>query len=775
MVLSLEVNDNNGCLIKIKKILSFDLEWDLEEDQYGEHRILAVAFADSSGYSESILLEDFMNMQYQTSVESAEYELLRYICDKICQYNWSIGFYSTLVKKYDGTGIDSDLITLHRRCIRYGLDSIIRINYAGFPYIVGNGNNYYHNHIDVSKIFNAKNIQAAVYKNVISGDRVSLDTLSIALFGDAGDIGGKYKGISGAMYDMITDVEDKRRYVLQDAVLALRCVQKNDYEIFRIINAISKLTQISFVELCRSVSATKICASVMDKAIVDDFTEYMAKNGNVLSNDAKAHYKRLWYYLNRNPNDHYDHYYDQNDSDLGSESGFDGNNNSDVDDDYFYDDHDYFYDDHDYDGNYTITETKSVKSKRYSGAIVIESDLQRRKNVTVFDGNSMYPTQMKENNISPETVDCTCCVNNPLAKIAIPYGYGKDDLENQLYLDAGYMPPTHICIKFRGVFAKIVEEFMGKRDEHKRNAIRFESREDELISSAYKVIINSLYGQLGSKFSKFENVQAAELVTRFARYTFLHIRELAEACSGWDVFYGDTDSLFTDSKITEVNKNIFMDQCALQLNIRVDFDRFFEDLLMFGSKNYVFTVLDSKTRKKKLFIKGNLIKKNRCLWARNAAKQFLEDVLINREIETDPLANLKAQVNKLEIGQIETPEINLLILANVGSNPENYKVNVIGKRIGLVKNLKRGDTARYYLGDSDKGGFTFDVKDISIYEYKRQLKDLLKKVFLLLDYNVNDINNEIFGGVISLKERVKTKGIKINSRRNKYRQKLFTI
>jgi hypothetical protein len=281
---------------------------------------------------------------------------------------------------------------------------------------------------------------------------------------------------------------------------------------------------------------------------------------------------------------------------------------------------------------------------------------------------------------------------------------------------------------------------------------------------------------LVSTLSKYENVQAAELVTRFARYTFLHLKELAESCLGWNIFYGDTDSLFTDAGITEVNKNIFMDQCALQLNIRVDFDRFFEDLLMFGSKNYVFTIWNNKIKKKKLFIKGNLIKKNRCLWARNAAKQFLEDALVNREInETNPLVNLKTEIKKLESNQVEDPEIQLLILTNLGSDPEEYKMNVIQKRIGLAKNLKHGDTARYYLANDDKDGFTFYVKDISIYEYKRQLKDLLKKVFLILDYNVDDINNEVFGSVISLKERVKGKGIKINSRLNKHQQKLFTI
>jgi hypothetical protein len=44
---------------RINRILSFDLEWALQEDQYGGHPILAAAFVDTDGYSKAILLEDF--------------------------------------------------------------------------------------------------------------------------------------------------------------------------------------------------------------------------------------------------------------------------------------------------------------------------------------------------------------------------------------------------------------------------------------------------------------------------------------------------------------------------------------------------------------------------------------------------------------------------------------------------------------------------------------------------------------------------------------------
>ncbi len=43
---------------------------------------------------------------------------------------------------------------------------------------------------------------------------------------------------------------------------------------------------------------------------------------------------------------------------------------------------------------------------------------------------------------------------------------------------------------------------------------------------------------MGYKFVKYENLQTAELVTRYGRYTISEIRKIASDMFVWDLIYG---------------------------------------------------------------------------------------------------------------------------------------------------------------------------------------------------------------------------------------------
>jgi DNA polymerase I len=149
---------------------------------------------------------------------------------------------------------------------------------------------------------------------------------------------------------------------------------------------------------------------------------------------------------------------------------------------------------------------------RYIGGWVFEHpNPGEYKNVHVFDITSLYPTIIVNNNISFETVDCSCCTKNSLAKIP-----------SQIF-DGIHGVNQHVCLKNGGILTKQIEAYMSKRIEYKQKSKEVDSneqaREYEIISNAYKILINSAYGQLGHNHSKYENIKAAELVTRYGRYT----------------------------------------------------------------------------------------------------------------------------------------------------------------------------------------------------------------------------------------------------------------
>ena len=144
-----------------------------------------------------------------------------------------------------------------------------------------------------------------------------------------------------------------------------------------------------------------------------------------------------------------------------------------------------------------------------------------------------------------------------------------------------------------------------------------------IISNAYKILINSAYGELGHSYSKYENVKAAELVTRYGRYTIKQCIKIAEDVFGWTIIYGDTDSMFVSSYVSEVDRQLFIDICYLQLNVNMDLDKVYDRLLVSGKKNYVGVSGENTV------IRGLGGKKSdRCLWVKNAFKQMLNDYKI---------------------------------------------------------------------------------------------------------------------------------------------------
>ena len=359
----------------IKKILSFDLEWSLNKDEHGEYPILAAGFSDSQGYNQAFLLEDFLGDRENR--KAAEKSLLFKIVSIINKYDWSIGFYSTGIRAYNpmkgkAIGRDSDLIQLHRRLVRYGLESPIYINdHTNLPYLVGKNRN--HVHLDAYKLFSNQVIKTSVYNGAYTSN--DLDTISRVILGS--DRGGKHEGMSGLTFETIVDLEEKRNYVLQDAKLLMDCVSNNNYEILKVMNSLSLLTDIPFKTICNSKGVTKIWTTILDDLVKKELSNIDGING---SDDEVLRFEVLSsYYIREQPRQ-----------------------------------------------KYVVEEVENLDnehsdSPRYIGGWVFEHpNPGKYKNIHVFDITSLYPTMIVNNNISFETVNCACCTKNMLARDSQP-------------------------------------------------------------------------------------------------------------------------------------------------------------------------------------------------------------------------------------------------------------------------------------------------------------------------------------------------------------------
>lgn len=136
--------------------------------------------------------------------------------------------------------------------------------------------------------------------------------------------------------------------------------------------------------------------------------------------------------------------------------------------------------------------------------------------VWVFDFKSLYPSIIRTFNI------------DPLAYVAEPVP--DDDL---------IRTPEGAFQREPAILPRLLDEFFPRREAAKASG-------DDVASQAIKILMNSFYGVLGTPACRFFNPALANSITGMGRELLLWSKRWFEA-AGFEVLYGDTDSLFVAS------------------------------------------------------------------------------------------------------------------------------------------------------------------------------------------------------------------------------------
>ena len=153
--------------------------------------------------------------------------------------------------------------------------------------------------------------------------------------------------------------------------------------------------------------------------------------------------------------------------------------------------------------------------KKYKGAIVFEPVPGVHFDVTVLDFASLYPSIVKQNNISYETVRCPHveCKSN------------KIPLTNHW-----------ACTKHQGLETLLVGTLRDMRVDHYKKQ---KDHTSEVISSALKVFLNASYGVMGADTFPLFFLPAAEATTAIGRHIIQGSTVLCKK-QGVEVIYGDS-------------------------------------------------------------------------------------------------------------------------------------------------------------------------------------------------------------------------------------------
>jgi len=388
---------------------------------------------------------------------------------------------------------------------------------------------------------------------------------------------------------------------------------------------------------------------------------------------------------------------------------------------------------------------------KFQGAYVIQPVPGIHYDVVVMDFASLYPSIIKEFNLSYETVLC-------------PH---KDDEDN---LIKG--TPYHICTHKMGIFAYVVGFFRDTRVKYfkpkssNKNLTQKQRSYNHTIQQALKVFINASYGVFGSKNFPLFCLPVAESTTGIGQYSIKQTIKKAEEL-GVKVLYGDTDSVFLLNPSSSQMKEI-SDWSKKELDLDLEAEKTYQFLaLSKRKKNYVGIYKDTKY----VDIKGLVVKKkNTPDFIKKAFSQLIEILKNITNDEEFKLARKKIiEIVKSNLNKIGQPDTFTLedYAINIGlqKNLNNYtkvipqhvraanafirtEISKLGNKttkaeiLAIKKTYQKGDAVKFIKSKGPLGAKVIEMaklQDIDTKKYKELLTSALEQVLDALDISFEEI------------------------------------
>jgi DNA polymerase elongation subunit (family B) len=200
----------------------------------------------------------------------------------------------------------------------------------------------------------------------------------------------------------------------------------------------------------------------------------------------------------------------------------------------------------------------------YEGAIVISPKIGMylETPVAVLDFNSLYPSSMIGENLSPDTLICMKTYNadgrlislEGMKDITVPYNEVSYDIKDGDTVTGKcvciYVQPTEGNELSTGLIPRSLEIMLKMRKEARKKMEDPEMDDAQKsvyngLQLAYKVVANSIYGQMGSRTSPIRKICVAACTTAVGRRQLLFAKSTVETDFGAQVVYGDSVAKYT--------------------------------------------------------------------------------------------------------------------------------------------------------------------------------------------------------------------------------------
>ncbi len=364
-----------------------------------------------------------------------------------------------------------------------------------------------------------------------------------------------------------------------------------------------------------------------------------------------------------------------------------------------------------------------------AGGYVLDPKVGLHEHVIVVDFKSLYPTIINTFKIDP--------LSNLL----------KD-------INPVKTPSGHVFSKSEHILPDFIKTLLAKRQKAKDN-------QDAHLSQAIKILMNSFYGVMGSGGSRFYNSDLPSAITGTGQWILRQSMDYL-IDEGYEVLYGDTDSIFYKLKQNEVSdpydksilrakrlneflSEMLKNQFHVDSMLELEFEKFYKRFYLppmrggtGGAKKRYAGLIQNRTGEEELEFKG--LEVVRSDWTK-LAKQFQFELFDNLFHDKDIIEMIKSKVTELKDGLHDKD----LVYKKRLTKPASEYIKAIPPHVRAALILdpsgrKRIKEIEYYISTNGPQPYEGKIQNIDYQHYiEKQLKPVAEGVLFIYEKSFEDV------------------------------------
>jgi len=364
-----------------------------------------------------------------------------------------------------------------------------------------------------------------------------------------------------------------------------------------------------------------------------------------------------------------------------------------------------------------------VSTEHSAGGYVLDPKPGIYDNVVLLDFKSLYPSIIQTFKIDPYSR-----LMSEISPIITPGGYKFSSTEH-------FLPD-------------FINHLMKQRAKAIKDA-------EKPLSQAIKILMNSFYGVMGSTGCRFYHPHLPSAITSTGQWLLLQSKKYLES-QGYEVVYGDTDSLFIRLKSAEGDGSNNGKKLAKELNqywksrlkkeyevtshLELEFEKFYRKFIITpargaetgAKKRYAGLVVNNGDENLE-FVGMEFVRSDWTRLAKEFQVELYKRVLYNKEISKW----MNDFVDKIYKGEFDE---KLVYRKRLRKDVEEYVKN-IPPQVRAAKMLNEvGNVVHYIITKRGPVPVELNPKDIDYQHYiEKQLKPIADSILVLLDLSFDSI------------------------------------